>query len=522
VTAALEETTPGWPEGVLFWPAWQIGWQTDYIARMFLMNQALLAADLGLGKSVMGLGVAGLAMEQGEIDGVLVVCEKNKLEEWLADFGRFTRILAAIYHGPKRHKLLEGPPAALITTYETCRSDVAVFPPKRSRSRTLTDGPLMGTLRGRRLLVIYDEITKLGRRTSNLYKAHHWMLAQLRKAGPVRALGLSATPMDTDFENVFNEMRLLVPGAMPTVREFEDRCIASRDPWGRPHYRPDGKEWFRSLVEPWILRKRKSDPDVRGSFPPLAEEFRAIRMRPDQYRVYQLLEDLAWSETGERRDVPGLATLLRQLAGDPLAVLEAGKAGNSALAVMVADEMHDELTSCSSAKAEELIELADLVMSSGGKLLVFSFFTTVLTVLQRRLGDRTVFTYHGGQTGAVNEHQKAQFKAYQGGAILLASDAGARGINLPEVSYVVEYEPARTFSLREQRKGRGHRLGRLDPMTLITFVLESSVEGARAMPSMLARNADQDYILGDEDADGHMTADDRRELFAQARRRKGA
>ena len=216
----------------------------------------------------------------------------------------------------------------------------------------------MKALAGKRVLVIYDEVTKLGRRTSKLYKAHYWALAQLRKAAPgqVRVIGMSATPMDTELENIFNEMRLIVPECMPTVAEFDRRVVKSRHPvYGTPAYRQEGKEWFRSLCEPWILRKRKSDPDVREHFPPFTEKFVRLRMHADQYRLYQLLEDLAYDrETREFREVPGLNVLLRQLAGDPWAVLEAARAGDSALAKMVAEELRADLEKCSSAKAEQL------------------------------------------------------------------------------------------------------------------------------------------------------------------------
>lgn len=527
MVTAVTETHPEWPaeaDGLLFWPEWNIPYQTDYIARMFLMGSAVLAADLGTGKSVMSLGVAGVALERGVIDHVLVVCEPNKLagSEWPSDFRRFTRIPHAVYHGPKRKKLLEDLPAAIITTYETCRDDIAVFPPKGSRSRTITAGPLMEVLAGKRVLVIYDECTKLGRRSPKVYKAHEWMVRQLRKhSDGTRVIAMSGTPMDTDLENIFNEMRIAVPG-MPTVKEFEDNVIRGRDSYDRPLYRPDGKEWLRARVEPWILRKRKSDPDVRDMFPPLTEEFRSLRMRPDQYRLYKLLDDTSRDpETHERREVPGLPVLLRLLAGDPWAVLESARTGDSELAKVAAEELGAELEKCSSAKAEELISIADQVLAAGHKIMVFTFFgQTVLPALRRRLGDRPVYVYHGGLTDAEREHQKMLFKACRGGAILLSSDAGSKGINMPELSYIVEYEPARTFATRQQRAGRGHRLGKQDPLTFITLLLESTIEAASSIPSLLARNADQDLILGDTGAEGYVTAEDRRALYAQARPRK--
>ena len=176
-----------------------------------------------------------------------------------------------------------------------------------------------------------------------------------------------------------------------------------------------------------------------------------------------------------------------------------------------------------SAKAQELVSLADLVMSGGNKMLVFTFFAhTVLPVLVKRLGDRPVFTYDGSMTRAERDHQITLFKACKGGAVLLSSDAGSKGLNVPEANVIAEYEPAGKFSTRVQRSGRGHRLGRLDPLTFITFVLESSIENTSNMTSVLTRNADQDFMLHDDEAEDYFTADDRRELYAQARPRKAA
>jgi superfamily II DNA or RNA helicase len=496
------ETHPDWPPDILFRPPRAIAWQTDFIVRSYLMRNALLAADTGLGKSMMTMGVAGLAAEQGVIDHVLIVCELNKLQEWREDFEEHTRLPVVICHGArqKRLKVLADLPRVIITTYETARDDAAVFPPKSSRSKTLAPGPLTEALEGKRVLVAYDEVTKLGRRTSNLYKAHYWMLKRLRAASPLcRVLGLTATPMETDLDNIFSELRLVVPEAMPTVKEYEETVVASRHPvYKTPRY-----------------------ADVRADFPPLTEKFRRIRMRPDQYAAYRALEDLAWTPEREHRDVPGLATLLRQMAGDPLAVLETARVGNSKLAEMVSEEMGDELSTCSSAKAEELTSIADLVMSSGQKLLVFTFFgQTVLPVLARRLDGRQVFTYHGGMSPAERERQKSAFKACPGGAILLASDAAAKGINLPEISYMVEYDIATKHSLREQRKGRGSRLGNLEPLTVISLILDSTIEGAGHIRRLLERNETQDYMLHDDEDEDHMSAADRRELFAQARPRK--
>jgi superfamily II DNA or RNA helicase len=521
------EPHPEWAPGILFKPTWDIGWQYDYIARSFLMRRVAMAADMGLGKSVMALGVAGACFEQQVVDLVLIVCEKNKLSEWTADVARFTRLSAALYDGPKakREKILGAPlPHVLVATYETSRNDAAVFPPKKSRSRTLAPGPLLTALAGLRVLVVYDEVTKIGHgRGSNLYRAHEYLERQLRRGHKdgVRVLGLTGTPMETDYEGVFNEMRVIVPDAMPKIGEFEERVIRSRDPWGRPSYNPEGVAWFRERCDPHILRKRKSDPDVRDSFPPVTEEFRPLLMNDDQYRLYRSLEDLAWDADGARQQVPGLAVLLRLLAGDPLAVLEAASRGSSQLAVVMAEELGEELRRCSSAKAQELTATADVLLAGGGKMMAFTLYAeTVLPALRKRLGDRTVFTYTGSMTQAERDRQLALFKGCGEGAVLLLSDAGSKGINVPEADVIVEYEPASKHSTRVQRAARGHRLGRQNPLTFITFLLESTIENTSSLNSVLARNADQDFLLHDDEDPDYVTAEDRREWYAQARPRK--
>jgi SNF2 family DNA or RNA helicase len=523
----IDDPHPEWPPGILFKPTWDIKWQYDFIARMHLMGRAVLAADMGLGKTVMSLGAAAVAFEFGLIDLVVVVCEKNKLSEWVRDFGKFTRLSASLYYGPKRKALLGALPQALVTTYETARTDVAVFPQKGSRTRKPAPGPLMEAVGGLRVMLVYDEVTKVGHgRGSKLYKAHKWMEEQLRAAcRETRVIGLTGTPMDTDLEGMYNELRIVVPQAMPTVKWFEDNVVRGRDVYGRPSYRRDGMARFREVCDPYILRKRKSDPDVRDQFPPLLEEFRRLQMHDDQYRLYRMLEDLAWNEKGERQEVPGLGVLLRLLAGDPLAVLESAASERSALAVVTAEELGDELARCSSAKAEELISMARILTSGGGKMMVFTFFArTVLPVLARRLAAEglTVFTYHGGMTQAERDHQLALFEACEGGAVLVLSDAGARGINVPFVDVIAEYEPASKHSVRVQRANRGHRLGRMNPLTFVTLVLESTIESASSVSSVLARGEAQDFMLHDDEAEGFTTAGDRRELYAQARPRKAS
>jgi len=514
----------------LYHSPWKrIEYQVDGIARAYLRRDMMVVWDTGVGKTHLGLAASCLALEDGEADLILLVCEKRggKLYEWRDDWGTFTDVEnIAVYHGASRVKKLAKNPTVLITTFETVRQDVAHF----ETTLRIRDGALMTWLRERTVMVVYDEISKLGNRSSRLYKSHQYMLRQLRKINPgLRVIGLTATPIEKNYENAFNEFRLVIPHIMPTVEGFEKRYIKSREPmaprngqYGRITWHHQRIPEFHGLCEPYMLRKRKTDEDVRDQFPPITEEFVTVEMRKDQKQIYQTLEDLAWMH-GEYQEVPGLRILLRQFCGHPLAVILAGRRGGSRFATMVADTLDKQLDDCSSAKTDELLSYVTKVAGDQDyKMLVFTFFgQTVLPVLEKIITKAgfPVYTIHGEMSAKTQHESKTSFLAHPGGAVMLSSDAGSRGINIPGVSMIIEYEAALTHAKRTQRFGRGSRVGQRLPLTCLTLCVEGTMESKKIIKGNLERAQQADIFLGDDGAEGHITAEDRRLMFMMARRR---
>lgn len=494
--------------------------QADGVLTAFQRDGHVLVWDCGLGKSVGAMALAVLCHQEDMIDRVLVVCERNKVREWVEDFGLDTDLEVRKHHGQGRLKKLEkdGLPQVLVTTYETAKRDLTA--PKGPRS--FSPGPLLKALKGERLLVVYDESAKLRNRSSGNYKAHQYALNELRKAGRVKVLGLTATPLEKDYEDGFNQLRLVVPHYMPLVKEFEDECILYRDPFGRPTYNMIAMTDFMSRVRPHLTRKRKTDPDVIAQFPPLVEEYRYVGMSQAQKDFYQMAEEFAFETGGDGQDM-GAWMLLRQIAGHPTALVHsAEKEGGSRYAREIVEVLGaDFLRNLPSAKAAELESYLKLVVDGqNAKAVVFTFFgRSVLPELERALrGHFPVFPYHGGQTAHENELSKKLFKESEGGGVLLASDAGARGINLPEATYVIEYESALTHAARIQRRERAHRINSASgPVTAMTFITEGTIEEA-IFSGALRRNEKHDVFAGDLDAgEEFVSAADRRMILHEAR-----
>lgn len=524
-----------WPVSDLYHsPLGLFPFQAEGIAQAYLSSENgggnLVVWSTGLGKSHFGMRMSTLLAEdmRDQIrshDLTVLVCEKAKISEWAEDFAKYTRQSSRIHHGSIRMRKLakEGLPDVLITTYETAKADLVRFvktPGKRGTS--IAHGPLLDVIEPLSVLWICDEMGKLRNRTSDNYKAFQYTFNKMRKSNPKdhRVFGLTATPIEKDWEDAFNQCRLIRPDLMPTIGEFESYFVKSRDPFGRARYRQERMSEFALLCRPVILRKRKTDPDVIDQFPKQMEEARHLTMAPDQAGLYEMVESLGY---GLEEPLPGLWTALRQIAGGPASLVRSAQTGDSVLAKSLVAELGEQyLLGISSVKEQALIEyLTPLVKDEGAKAVVFSFFgQTVLPLLASRLRQSgfKVYVNHGGLSSGEMGRVRQAFRDDPAPCVFLTSDAGSRGINLPEATYVIEFESALTYANRTQRLNRIHRIdSQSTSVTCMTFVVDHTVEVA-IMQKMSERNAQSDILLDDLDAgEAFMTASDRSQALQIAR-----
>lgn len=533
-------TSAEWPQGALYHsPLGLYPFQEESIAQDYLDTTdgggKLVVWDTGTGKSHFAMRMAALHQEDA-LDGArrhdltILVCEKGKIGEWIADFEEFTTLTVRKHYGPDRFKHLaeKGLPQVLVTTYETAKLDLVkvVRPGKGKRGERREPGPLFQAISDLSVAWHFDESgAKLGNRTSDLWKAYNWVLPKMKKSHPRehKVYFLTATPMERDWENTYSQCLLLSPQHMPLVKEFEEWFVAGRHPvYGTARYKHSEMHKFAAMVLPLLDRRRKTDPDIMAQFPKLTERASHVEMAPDQAALYSLLEDLAIdpeNPDGEPLEVPGLWTLLRMVAGHPGAIAMAAKHGDSKVAKMLVDELgQDYFMGISSAKEKVLLERLDtMVKAEGQKVVVFTFFgQTILPILAEsiRAKKMRVYVNHGGMTEAEQTKSRQDFRADPNPAVFLTSDAGARGINLPEATTVFEFESALTYANRTQRVNRIHRINSESAsVTCITLVADGTVE-VPIIQKMSERNAASDLLLGDDDAgEDFMSAAERKQAL---------
>lgn len=488
--------------------------QAEGVAEVLARPATLAVWDTGIGKSHLAMATAAWMIGNDMVDRVLVVSEQNKVGEWVPDFETYTGLSVLRYHGPKRAKALADQ-QVLVSTYETVAKDAAV----KSRQKTYRPTPWAEEMAESRVLVVYDEMTKLKNRKGGTHRAHECLLNLLRKRGLV-VLGLTATPIERSPEDVYNLGRLLTPDYC-TVKQFMSDHVVGYNQWGDPnswvnlgpsdHIDPS-KTTLAQKLGPVLITKSKRDPDVIDEFPERIEETIKVTLSPAHKRFYDWVEErwkpptyeelveasASYQEIAEAKSASRqLFSVLRVAAAHPGALrLSQGK-----LAAEVLSAYDGDVDDLGFPKLDLLeSRLEPLVEGQGAQVVVFTYFGNMMApAIAARLGARWPTALH---TGSMSNHAKEEARrAFRAGEsrILVSSDAGQRGINLPEASYVVNFEMPLTHASYEQRVSR---LDRIDTqhelITAWSFVAEGTIE--EPIAAVVSRRQDwHDSLVSTDD-----------------------
>lgn len=539
----------------LFHPPFTLlDFQAAHVAQMYAQRNTLLDWDTGLGKTSATIALSCLLFEDGLIDLHLVICEQNKILEWVEDISDNSDLSVISYVGPieKRRKIVASldsaepvkigrkktdtvhRPQVLVGTYETFRNDLAETEVAKTRGgrkvKKVSPGWLTNALVGKRILVSYDEMTKIGNRGSTLHQSQVVLIKALAEAGVYpRLVGLTATPVERDPESFYNLGRILAPAAVGTVASFEADHVRYRDEFGSIPKNGAKNLTPETTFEPWVtplstkmapvlLRKRKTDDDVRELFPAVVERFVKVRLSDRQQDFYDSVMGILTPED------PRNLGVLRMIAGMPWALL---RSQNKSAIEIVQAVGERGLLSLGSSKLDVLVErLVPIVLGQGDQAVVFTFFgPSMIPDIVSRFNEHGLEAIGHFGTGMSPEDRERAKNAFKAGdrRVLVSSDAGQRGINLPQAGYAFEFESALNFAGRTQRLNRVHRLdskSKFDRQIvyLQTFVALGTVE-VGLLQGALIRNQWSDMLTDSDDdpKDHFVTAEMRRRLWATSR-----
>jgi superfamily II DNA or RNA helicase len=442
----------------------------------------------------------------------LIVCPTSLVFNWVAEAKKFTpelKILAL--QGPDRHALFEQIQAhdIVVTSYALIRRDA-------ERYRELE----------------FDTVA--------LDEAQHIKNRQTQNAQAVKAVRarhrivLTGTPLENSVLDLWSIFDFLMPGYLGTAQDFRERYelpIAKEN---------DAKAQARLArrLRPFMLRRLKKE--VAPDLPAKLEQVSFCELTPDQRSVYQQVIEASRKEVLEAVGAQGVAKSrmvvltallrLRQVCCDLRllklerrgdGVMESGCDGTTDSALQhptIPALQHSNpptLPSSSSGKLDMFGELLEEVIDGGHRLLVFSQFVGMLTLLKEKLTAEGIeYCYLDGSTtdraGVVERFQtNAAIPVF-----LISLKAGGVGLNLTGADTVVHFDPWWNPAVEDQATDRAHRIGQTKVVTSYKLITRDTVEEKILTLQNRKREIIQATIGGEEEFAAALSWDEIQELLA--------
>lgn len=441
----------------------------------------ILADDMGLGKTLQTLAHVLAEQEAGRLDRpALVVAPVSLLGTWQREAARFTPTLATlVWHGGARHGLAERIREShlVITSYALLHRDRALW----------TQQPWH--------VVVLDEAQNIKNASTQAAQAAGELQARQR-------LCLSGTPLENHLGELWSQFHFLMPGFLGSQARFRELFRTPIEKGGDT----ERLAQLRRRITPFLLRRTKGA--VAAELPPLVETVSPVTLEGAQADLYETIRLATERAVREALADKGLARSqlqildallkLRQVCCDPRLLPTAAARTRSA----------------PSAKLELLMEILPEMLAEGRRVLLFSQFTSMLSLIEEELTGRGLaWTKLTGQTRD-REAAISRFTEGEVPLMLISLKAGGVGLNLPQADTVIHYDPWWNPAVEQQATARAHRIGQTSRVNVYKLVAAGTIEERiLALQARKAELADALYRGAAARATPLFTEDDVAELL---------
>ncbi len=411
----------------------------------FLRTHALagiLADDMGLGKTLQTLVHIQVEKDAGRLTHpALIIAPVSLMGNWRREAERFCPDLRAlVIHGKDRHEV-----AGTMTEFDVVIAPYSLL--QRDRERWLE---------ARWHLVVLDEAQNIKNASTHAAQVAGQLQARHR-------LCLSGTPMENHLGEIWSLFHFLMPGFLGSQKRFTELFRTPIEKQGDP----ERLAQLRARITPFMLRRTKAL--VAHELPPKIETVMRVELSGKQADLYETIRLGMEKTVREALNTKGLAKSqitildallkLRQVCCDPhLLKLDAAKKVKT------------------SAKLEQLMELLPEMLAEGRRILLFSQFTSMLTLIEAELKQRDLrwvkLTGQSQNRDALIE----QFTSGQVPLFLISLKAGGTGLNLPQADTVIHYDPWWNPAVETQATDRAHRIGQTHSVWVVKLVAQGTIE----------------------------------------------
>ncbi len=413
---------------------------------------ACLADDMGLGKTIQAIALLLHTRNQAAARGErlapsLLVCPTSVVTNWRHEVERFAPGLRVLAHHGSGRRNGHGFQRSLaqydlvITSYGTARRDLELLEQVHWSD------------------VILDEAQNIKNPAAKQTQAVRRLRADNRVA-------LTGTPVENRLLELWSIMEFLNPGYLGRRERFRKQFVLPIERYNDP----GAAATLRRLVQPFLLRRLKTDPSILSDLPEKNEMVVYCSLTPEQIALYdrvvrETLEHLDAAQGIQRRgQVLALLTKLKQICNHPAHYL--GQKGP---------------LRGRSGKLTRLAEMLEEVLESGHRALVFTQFVEMGQLLKAHLEElfgQEVLFLHGGLSAAQRGEMVRLFQEERNAPpiFVLSLRAGGLGLNLTRANHVFHFDRWWNPAVENQATDRAFRIGQQRSVQVYKFVVAGTLE----------------------------------------------
>lgn len=493
-------------------------YQPEAVDRMCERTKMLVAYDLGLGKTVLTIAAIERLMDERRVqEPGLIICLSSLKYQWAAQIEKFTNGSTPI--------VIDGTPEQRKRQYQRAMNwkvtgiDYIIM----NYEQVVNDWDIVSKLpRG---FMVLDEATAIKSFRSKRARA-------IKKLANCEfKFALTGTPVENGKpEELFSIMEFVDHSVLGRFDKF-DMTFIVRNSWG-------AVERYRNLpllnerLKEACVRKAQKDPDVAPFLPEtIHNDPIYVTLDRKTAKLYEralkdlLLEleeaqdllggsfnilahyghDSDWGQENELRGkIMSKVTALKMLTCTPqLLKISAtkfgeGKGEGSAYAAELdAEGLLDNLPSTKLDVFSNYISQF-LEQNENNKVVVFTSYVEMVDLLVAKIGSTICRSYTGQLDAKTKERHKNDFNNKSDIRVLVSSDAGGYGVDLPSANLLINFDLPWSAGLATQRNGRIRRASSEWKTVVIQDILVSGSIEVRQFQALQQKNAVAAAVLDGE------------------------
>lgn len=493
-------------------------YQPEAVDRMCERGKMLVAYDLGLGKTVLTIAAIERLMDERKIqEPGLVVCLSSLKYQWASQIKKFTNGSTPL--------VIDGTPEQRKRQYQ------------RALNWRVTGIDYI-IMNYEQVVNDWETVKKLPRGFMVLDEATAIKSFRSKRARAVKKLGsceykfaLTGTPVENGKpEELYSIMEFVDPQVLGRFDRF-DMTFIVRNSWG-------AVERYRNLpllhdrLKEACVRKAQKDPDVAPFLPEtIHNDPLYVTLDRKTAKLYnRILTDLMFeldeaqellggsfnilahygyeSDWGQENELRGKimskVTALKMLACSPqllkVSAVKFGQnkgEGSAYAAELDAEGLLDGLPSTKLDIFANYIQQF-LEQNENNKVVVFTSYVEMVDLLIDKIGPTICRSYTGQLDAKAKERHKNDFNDKSSIRVLVSSDAGGYGVDLPAANLLINYDLPWSAGLATQRNGRIRRASSEWKTIVIQDILVSGSIEVRQYQALQQKNAVAAAVLDGE------------------------